>query len=105
MGDLLRCEIRRGLGAHGDDVFSSEQYQTKCSFDFSVFRFLFSVLFAFFILCPDSLGLQLSVFFGVCEDQVQVLVEGNKSADECPRILDSDPNSVVYPLQELAGLA
>lgn len=85
-----RCLRRRSFDAHRDYVLSAEQDQAESS-----------LLLSFSLL--GLLWLYLSVLLSVRKHEVHVLVEGYKSADEHTRVLNSDPNPVVDPLQELTA--
>ena len=45
-----------------------------------------------------------AILFGVCQDDVHVLVEGEESTNHHSGILESDSDPEVDPLQELAPL-
>lgn len=87
---LLESLRRRRFSRQRNDVLSSDDDQPERALDL----FLHSSLV--------SLG--DSVLLGISEHDVHVFVEGKEGTDHHASILDGDPDSEVYPLQEFASL-
>lgn len=81
---------RRGFCCEGDDVLAADDDESESAFDLFVL--------SGFVCLGDA------ILFGVGQDDVHVLVEGQEGADHHAGVLECDSHSEVDPLQELAPL-
>jgi hypothetical protein len=55
-------------------------------------------------LNSSFVGFGDSVFLGICQHDIHVFIEGKEGAYHHSAILDGDPDSEVYPLEEFTSL-
>ena len=79
------------LSSKGYNILSSDNDKSKCPFDLFVH--------------PTFPCFGDPILLSICKNDVHMFVESKEGTNHHASILDSDPNSEVDPLKELASLS